>query len=170
MLRNLSFMLNGCLVLSAIFAYSVDKKPITESCLTCMCEALSGCNDTAICVNGACGIFRLTWDQWVDCGRLTLAGESPLSESSFINCANDPHCAADSLQNYMVKYGQDCNNDDKEDCLDYNAIHYMGPFSCRKHMPFNYEHTFKKCIKQVQREEEEKQQQQKQQQEQKQPA
>lgn len=57
-----------------------NKKPITEACLTCMCEALSGCNDTAICVNGACGIFRLTRDQWGDSGRLVVGNDSPVSD------------------------------------------------------------------------------------------
>lgn len=71
---------------------------------------------------------------------------------AFTNCANDPICSADSLQNYMVKYGQDCNNDQREDCYDYNAIHYMGPFNCQADMPYNYENIFKKCIRRTLRE------------------
>ncbi|KAH8421009.1 hypothetical protein KR222_002772, partial [Zaprionus bogoriensis] len=142
----------AAVVVGVVCVRAVDKKPITETCLVCMCEALSGCNATAICVNGACGIFRLTRDQWADSGRLVVEGDSPLSETSFTNCANDPICAADSLQNYMVKYGQDCNNDQREDCYDYNAIHYMGPFNCQADMPYNYESIFKKCIRRTQRE------------------
>ncbi|KAM8712275.1 hypothetical protein ACLKA7_012747 [Drosophila subpalustris] len=151
MSENSSLLLCLCVVMivGVAMADSANKKPITESCLGCMCEALSGCNATAICVNGACGIFRLTWDQWVDSGRLTLPGDSPLSENSFTNCANDPYCAADTLQSYMVKYGQDCNNDQKENCFDYNAIHYMGPFNCQADMPYTYESIFNKCIKRV---------------------
>ncbi|XP_017049519.1 lysozyme [Drosophila ficusphila] len=121
-------------------------KPITETCLVCMCEALSGCNATAVCVNGACGIFRLTWDQWVDSGRITIPGDSPLTDSSFTNCANDPYCAADTLQSYMTKYGQDCNDDEKEDCYDYGAIHYMGPFNCKADMPFTFANIFQRCL------------------------
>ncbi|EDV98485.1 GH22646 [Drosophila grimshawi] len=116
-----------------------------------MCEALSGCNATSICVNGACGIFRLTWDQWVDSGRPTVAGDSPLSDTSFTNCASDPYCAADTLQNYMFKYGQDCNEDEQEDCYDYAAIHYMGPFNCKADMPYNFENIFRICIETAQR-------------------
>ncbi|XP_022230245.1 lysozyme [Drosophila obscura] len=127
-------------------------KPITETCLLCMCEALSGCNATAVCVNGACGIFRITWDQWVDAGRLTVTGDTPISDSAFTNCANDPHCGADTLQHYMVKYGQDCNDDQQEDCYDYGAIHYMGPFNCKADMPYNYENIFKRCLRRAQRE------------------
>lgn len=69
------------LVVGVAGAKAEQKRPITETCLVCMCEALSGCNATAVCVNGACGIFRLTWDQWVDSGRLTVDGEAPQSEN-----------------------------------------------------------------------------------------
>ncbi|XP_002063643.3 lysozyme 2 [Drosophila willistoni] len=127
-------------------------KPITETCLICMCEALSGCNATAVCVNGACGIFRITWDQWVDSGRLVVEGDTALSDDAFPNCANNPRCAADTLQSYMVKYGQDCNDDQQENCLDYGAIHYMGPFNCKADMPYTYESIFKRCLKGSQRE------------------
>ncbi|XP_017107983.1 lysozyme-like [Drosophila bipectinata] len=132
------------------------RKPVTETCLYCICEALNGCNATAVCVNGACGIFRITWDQWVDCGRLTIPGDSPLSDNAFTNCANDPICAADTLQSYMAKFGQDCNNDDKEDCYDYGAIHYMGPWNCKEDRPFYYESTFTSCVRKAVEEERQK--------------
>ncbi|XP_017078835.1 lysozyme [Drosophila eugracilis] len=142
---HILFLLLG-LTVCGISVQAEISKPITEQCLICMCEALSACNATAVCVNGACGIFRITWDQWVDSGRLTIAGDSPLTDSSFTNCATDPYCAADTLQSYMVKYGQDCNNDEKEDCYDYAAIHYMGPFNCKAERPFTYENTFQRCL------------------------
>ncbi|EDV37430.1 uncharacterized protein Dana_GF11419 [Drosophila ananassae] len=133
------------------------RKPVTETCLYCICEALNGCNATAVCVNGACGIFRITWDQWVDCGRLTIPGDSPLSDDAFTNCANDPICAADTLQSYMAKFGQDCNDDDQEDCYDYGAIHYMGPWNCKEDRPFYYESTFTRCVRNAVQQEEERQ-------------
>lgn len=80
--------------------------------------------------------------------------------TAFTNCANDPICSADSLQNYMVKYGQDCNRDEQEDCYDYNAIHYMGPFNCQADMPYNYASIFNKCIRRTLREEKRQQKQQ----------
>ncbi|TDG49108.1 hypothetical protein AWZ03_004408 [Drosophila navojoa] len=146
------------LVVGVAGAKAEQKRPITETCLVCMCEALSGCNATAVCVNGACGIFRLTWDQWVDSGRLTVGGEPPQSENSFTNCANDPYCSADTLQNYMVKYGQDCNGDEQVDCYDYGAIHYMGPFNCQADMPYNYESIFKNCLKRAKKQQQQQQQ------------
>ncbi|XP_017125024.1 lysozyme [Drosophila elegans] len=144
--RHILFLFVG-LTIGGKWVAAEKAKPITETCLVCMCEALSGCNATAVCVNGACGIFRITWDQWVDSGRLTIEGDSPLTDSSFTNCANDPYCAADTLQSYMVKYGQDCNNDEREDCYDYGAIHYMGPFNCKADMPFTYGNIFNRCLR-----------------------
>ncbi|EDW60182.1 lysozyme [Drosophila virilis] len=154
--KNLLYL---CLLLTVGVAWTKaeTQRPITETCLVCMCEALSGCNGTAVCVNGACGLFRLTWDQWVDSGRLTIPGDSPLSDSSFTNCANDPHCAADTLQHYMVKYGQDCNGDEHEDCYDYGAIHYMGPFNCQADMPYTYESIFKRCLKRAEKQQKQQQ-------------
>ncbi|XP_037717621.1 lysozyme 2 [Drosophila subpulchrella] len=143
---HILFLLLG-LTIGGLYVQAENAKPITEQCLVCMCEALSGCNATAVCVNGACGIFRITWDQWVDSGRLTIQGDSPMTDTSFTNCANDPYCAADTLQSYMVRYGQDCNNDEIEDCYDYAAIHYMGPFNCKADMPYTYESVFKRCLR-----------------------
>ncbi|XP_017836514.1 lysozyme [Drosophila busckii] len=130
--------------------YVLDK-PVTELCLTCICEAISGCNATAICTNpikGACGIFRITWAYWVDAGKLTINNEKPDSQRAFINCANDPHCAADTVQNYMKKFNQDCNEDGEMDCLDYARIHKLGAYGCGldKDMPYSYQSTFDECI------------------------
>ncbi|KAH8253315.1 hypothetical protein KR032_004779 [Drosophila birchii] len=146
-IRSSLFVFLLGLTMGVMWIQAETQKPITETCLVCMCQALSGCNDTAVCVNGACGIFRITWDQWVDSGRFTIPGDSPLTDSSFTNCANDPICAANTLQSYMVKYGQDCNDDETEDCYDYGAIHYMGPFNCKADMPYSYESVFKKCLR-----------------------
>lgn len=59
---------------------AVTNKPVTEDCLDCLCETMSGCNASAICVNGACGIFRITWGYWVQAGQITLPGDTALSE------------------------------------------------------------------------------------------
>ncbi|XP_017108515.2 lysozyme [Drosophila bipectinata] len=133
------------------------RRPVTESCLYCICEALNGCNATAVCVNGACGIFRINWNRWVDSGRLTIPGDSPLSYHAFTNCANDPICAAETVQSYMAKFGQDCNDDDKEDCYDYGAIHYKGPRNCQEDLPYFYDRTFTCCVRKAVQLEEERQ-------------
>ncbi|KAH8290637.1 hypothetical protein KR054_004648 [Drosophila jambulina] len=128
-------------------------KPVTEKCLTCICEAISGCNATAICTSpekGTCGIFRITWAYWVDAGKLTVNGEDPESEKAFQNCANDPHCAADLVQNYMKKFNQDCNGDGEMDCHDYARIHNLGAYGCTADPSYKYLSTFEECIENYQ--------------------
>ncbi|XP_034478402.1 lysozyme [Drosophila innubila] len=128
-------------------------KPVTELCLNCICEAISGCNATAVCISpekGTCGIFRITWAYWVDSGKLTINGEHPESEHAFIHCANDPHCAADTVQNYMKQFNQDCNDDGEMDCLDYARIHKLGGYGCKGDLPYKYQSTFEECIEDYQ--------------------
>ncbi|KAH8402041.1 hypothetical protein KR009_009376 [Drosophila setifemur] len=123
--------------------------PVTELCLNCICEAISGCNATAICTSpekGACGIFRITHAYWVDAGKLTINEEHPDSEKGFINCANDPHCAANLVQNYMKKFNQDCNDDGEMDCHDYARIHKLGAYGCQADLPYKYQSVFEECI------------------------
>ncbi|KAH8402043.1 hypothetical protein KR009_009374, partial [Drosophila setifemur] len=125
----------------------VQNKPVTEDCLDCLCETMSGCNASAICVNGACGIFRITWGYWVEAGQLTLPNDTALSEDAFTNCVNQPHCAANSIQNYMYKYGQDCNNDQHIDCLDFGALHKLGYLKCQDELPYFFQKVFQRCLK-----------------------
>ncbi|XP_017024388.1 lysozyme 2 [Drosophila kikkawai] len=125
----------------------VTNKPVTEDCLDCLCETMSGCNASAICVNGACGIFRITWGYWVEGGKITLPGDTALSDDAFTNCVNDPHCAADTIQSYMFKHGQDCNRDEEINCLDYGALHKLGNLGCQGQLPFPFANVFNRCLK-----------------------
>ncbi|XP_032596806.1 lysozyme 3 isoform X2 [Drosophila grimshawi] len=126
-------------------------KPVTENCLECLCEAKSNCNATKICVNGACGIFRITWGYWTEGGSLTLPNDTSLSEEAFTNCVNDPICAAETIQKYMYKYGQDCNGDGRIDCLDFGALHKMGNLRCQDELPYTFGRIFHKCLKRKER-------------------
>lgn len=83
-----------------------DQQPVTEVCLGCICEAISGCNQTATCAGDVCGLFRITWAYWADAGKPTVNGESPDSQSAYGNCANQPACAARCVQGYMARFGQ----------------------------------------------------------------
>ncbi|XP_064535936.1 lysozyme 3-like [Drosophila montana] len=130
----------------------VVNRPVTEDCLECLCEAQSGCNATQICVNGACGIFRITWGFWMEGGAITLPNDTSLSKEAFTNCVNDPHCAADTIQNYMYKNGQDCNGDKVINCLDFGAIHKMGNLRCQDELPYTYARIFSRCLKRKERE------------------
>ncbi|XP_030387482.1 lysozyme 2 [Scaptodrosophila lebanonensis] len=151
MFSRIGFVLSVLVLWSVIncFSESVDVplKPVTEDCLECLCEALSGCNASAVCVNGACGIFRITWGFWVEAGQLTLPNDTALSDNAFTNCVNEPHCAAGTIQKYMYKHGQDCNNDQKINCLDYGALHKMGHLKCRNELSYSFVNTFSKCLK-----------------------
>uniref|UniRef100_T1GX33 lysozyme n=1 Tax=Megaselia scalaris TaxID=36166 RepID=T1GX33_MEGSC len=72
--------------------------PVTEVCLGCICQAISGCNSTAICNGDVCGLFRMTWAYWSDAGKPTKDNEDPSSQNAYANCANDPYCAARAVQ------------------------------------------------------------------------
>ncbi|KAH8355232.1 hypothetical protein KR093_009170, partial [Drosophila rubida] len=150
----------------------VANKPVTEDCLECLCETQSGCNASAICVNGACGIFRITLGFWTESGQLTLPNDTSMSvdgkcfdrvidtlllplfvhppSAAFTNCVNDPYCAANTIQNYMYKYGQDCNGDELINCEDYGALHKLGNLNCRAELPYSFAKVFKRCLKRKQ--------------------
>uniref|UniRef100_A0A6M2E1A3 lysozyme n=1 Tax=Xenopsylla cheopis TaxID=163159 RepID=A0A6M2E1A3_XENCH len=131
-----------------IVAKAQTDKPVTEVCLGCICEAISGCNRTLTCNGDVCGLFHITWAYWSDGGKHTL-GESPDSPQAYSNCVNDPYCAANTIQGYMLKYGQDCNGDGVINCYDHMAIHKLGGFGCRGQLPDKYKATFDQCLAQV---------------------
>lgn len=56
-------------------------KPVTDVCLGCICEAISGCNRTLTCNGDVCGLFRITWAYWSDSGKPTLPNEQISSET-----------------------------------------------------------------------------------------
>lgn len=61
-----------------------DAAPVTQTCLGCICEAISGCNRTTLCTGDVCGLFRITWAYWSDSGKPTVAGEPPSSETGIL--------------------------------------------------------------------------------------
>lgn len=83
-----------------------DNLPVTQSCLGCICEAISGCNVTSTCSGDVCGPFRLTWAYWSDAGKPTVKDERPDSSTAYKNCALDTFCAALAVQGYMQKFQQ----------------------------------------------------------------
>ncbi|CAH2233453.1 jg7892 [Pararge aegeria aegeria] len=68
------------------------------------------------------------------------------SLSAYASCTNDPHCAADCVQGYMRKFGQDCNGDGVVNCYDYMAIHKLGGYGCKGDLPFQYVNVFNQCV------------------------
>ncbi|XP_055383412.1 invertebrate-type lysozyme 3-like [Condylostylus longicornis] len=127
-----------------------SEPPVTEVCLGCICEAISGCNRTLTCNGDTCGLFRITWPYWADSGKPTLNGEPETSETAYPNCVNDPFCAARTIQNYMAKYGQDCNEDGEINCYDHAAIHKLGAYGCKGDFSGVYFKKLNECLQQVQ--------------------
>lgn len=84
--------------------------PVTQVCLGCICEAISRCNTSSVCSGDVCGPFRITWGYWADSGKPVLKGKSPDDPDAYSSCAGDTYCAALSVQGYMRKFQQDCNN------------------------------------------------------------
>lgn len=80
--------------------------PVTQACLGCICEAISGCNTTQVCSGDVCGPFRITWAYWSDAGKPTVNNEAPDSQTAYKNCVVDTYCAALAVQGYMQKYQQ----------------------------------------------------------------
>ncbi|XP_057665005.1 lysozyme-like [Diorhabda carinulata] len=125
--------------------------PVTQVCLGCICEAISRCNTSSVCSGDVCGPFRITWGYWADSGKPTLKGKSPNDPDAYSSCAGDTYCAALSVQGYMKKFQQDCNNDGKIDCDDFALIHTHGGYGCKGNiLPEPFGERYQQCKKFVQ--------------------
>ncbi|XP_062557977.1 lysozyme-like [Armigeres subalbatus] len=133
-------------LVNADVSHLVLENPVTEVCLRCICDASSGCDPTVRCTGESCGMFRITWAYWADAGKPVLPGDVPESQGAYANCANDPQCAASTVQGYMRKFGQDCNGDGIIDCLDHAAIHKLGGYGCKNAVPVAYQSKIDQCI------------------------
>lgn len=154
------------------------EQKVTEVCLGCICEAVSGCNTTLKCTGDVCGLFRITWPYWADSGKPTQQGDLPTDENAYANCVNEPYCAARAVQSYMTKFGQvcemleslereqikdiklfelfrgidslqDCNNDGQINCYDHAAIHLLGGYGCSGEISQRFKQPFERCLQQV---------------------
>ncbi|XP_004926302.1 lysozyme [Bombyx mori] len=134
------------LVAGVCFADVSELPPVTEVCLGCICQAISGCKQGLQCEGETCGLFRITWGYWADAGKPTINGLSPDAPDAYSSCTVDPYCAAQTVQNYMKRFGQDCNGDGVVNCYDYMAIHKKGGYGCTGELPFNYVNVFNQCI------------------------
>ncbi|KXJ73684.1 lysozyme [Aedes albopictus] len=133
-------------LVNADVSHLVQENPVTEVCLRCICDASSGCDPTVRCSGESCGMFRITWAYWADAGKPVLPGDAPEAQGAYANCANDPQCAASTVQGYMRKFGQDCNGDGIIDCLDHAAIHKLGGYGCKNAVPLAYQGKIDQCI------------------------
>uniref|UniRef100_A0A182R1A9 lysozyme n=1 Tax=Anopheles farauti TaxID=69004 RepID=A0A182R1A9_9DIPT len=123
-----------------------SEDPVTDVCLSCICEASSGCDASLRCNGDVCGMFRITWAYWTDAGKPVQQGDSPDSQNAYANCVNEPYCAARTVQGYMRKFGQDCNGDGTIDCFDHAIIHKLGGYNCKNQVPIVYQSKIDECI------------------------
>lgn len=79
-------------------------KPVTDVCLGCICEAVSGCNRTLTCNGDVCGLFRITWAYWADSGKPTLAGEAPSTDTGKYILLSVHHLQSFQIQNIYNVY------------------------------------------------------------------
>ncbi|CAH0720439.1 unnamed protein product, partial [Brenthis ino] len=137
---------SAILLLVGVCLADIGERPVTEACLGCICQAVSGCKAGLQCEGDHCGLFRITWPYWADAGKPTLDGVSPDAPDAYSSCTNNPYCAAETVQGYMRKFGQDCNKDGVINCYDFMAIHKLGGYGCTGDLPFNYVNVFNQCI------------------------
>ncbi|KAB0794164.1 hypothetical protein PPYR_13784 [Photinus pyralis] len=142
----LSVFICGYYVICVSSEDGKPKNPLTQVCLGCICEAISGCNTTRKCVGNICGPFSITWGYWADGNKPTIAQKSVDDPDAYASCANDPYCAASAVQQYMYKFYQDCNGDGKVDCDDFAAIHKLGGYGCQGPLPDFYVQRYRQCM------------------------
>ncbi|KAH0955834.1 hypothetical protein HN011_005196 [Eciton burchellii] len=129
----------------SIHAQQPKQQLVSQVCLGCICEVTSGCNTTIGCFDSVCGPFAITWGYWSDAGKPTLNNE-PNSSDAYARCVNDPYCAADTIQGYMAKFGQDCTGNGEINCDDYLRIHRLGAYGCTAPLDSKYENKYKLCM------------------------
>ncbi|XP_055372737.1 lysozyme-like [Condylostylus longicornis] len=123
-----------------------DLPPVSENCLKCICDTVTGCDPNFGCIDGyVCGPFRITKPYWIDGGNNTINGEAIDSPTAFENCVTDYNCAVQTVQGYMANWGQDCNGDGVINCYDHGAIHQLGRYGCNGQLPEKFLNTFSQC-------------------------
>ncbi|XP_025407187.1 lysozyme-like [Sipha flava] len=118
---------------------------LSTGCLRCLCHASTACNATIGCSRGYCGPYYLYREYWRDAGQVVLPDDDPDRDQAFVDCAVDPACAQKAVENYMAKYGRDCNNDGVTDCDDYARTHFNGKEDCSAIDRTNFWRRYETC-------------------------
>lgn len=144
-------------VLFDVFSYAqlIDARQSvpgwTENCITCICEASSGCNETIGCIEGHyCGMFLIGEEYWRDAEAPVLDGDDPSDPKAFERCAQDPYCTSKAVNRYIQKFAQDCNRDRTITCDDHVRLHYLGNTQCSvriNNLP--YYQTYQRCMREL---------------------
>ncbi|RWS14141.1 Lysozyme 1-like protein, partial [Dinothrombium tinctorium] len=114
------------------------EEPVSDNCLSCICEASSGCDLSQKCDSSFCGPYLISWAYWADGGK---------PGGDYVSCALNKKCAERAIQGYMSKWLSDCNSDGIIDCDDFAAIHKLGPTSCSSKSLFSskYWRQYEQC-------------------------
>ncbi|CAH0720440.1 unnamed protein product, partial [Brenthis ino] len=123
LLKSLLFIL-----ISAYFVKSetdIKVSNLNDTCLRCLCH-VAGCDLSHGCSGGYCGPFYISRLYWIDADKPTLPEDSPDRKEAYEDCAREYHCARKIVENYLAKFGKDCNRDGVTDCFDYMMINYNG--------------------------------------------
>lgn len=126
--------------------YAQNATGVTKVCLGCICEAVSGCKTTLGCNGDVCGPFGITWAYWADAGKPTLNNEANTNDGAYPNCVNNAFCAGTTVENYMNKFGRDCNGDGIVNCDDFIRIHRYGKNGCTNPLDSKFENIYKICM------------------------
>nr|QDS02915.1 lysozyme [Amphioctopus fangsiao] len=134
-------MLKQLTVLTALVITCLAAKPkfsdgpIPQDCLECICQVESNCS-TTLCEHGSrCGYFQLTYEEWIECGRLF---------GSWQKCANDLRCSSNCVQLYVVLYNYRCGT---HTCQHYARTFNGGPENCKDSSTLPYWRKISKCLK-----------------------
>lgn len=118
---------------------------LNVNCMRCLCYASTLCNSTVGCSRGYCGPYYLYRDYWKEAGQLVLPDDDPDRDQAFVDCASNMECAQKVVENYMVKWGKDCNKDGVTDCDDYARIHFNGREDCSAIENTNFGRRYETC-------------------------
>ncbi|XP_024215773.2 invertebrate-type lysozyme 3-like [Halyomorpha halys] len=127
-------------------AFGQSREPFSEQCLSCICEASSGCNRTLGCEGGSCGPYKITKPYWIDANKPSIFPDSSSAKGAYEHCTTDPECAATAVKNYVVKFSQDCNNDGRINCTDYATIHHLGGYECQGQADLEFSRSLEMCL------------------------
>jgi hypothetical protein len=88
----------------------------------------------------------MTWGYWNDGQRPVLDQDNPYADGAYPRCASDKECAERAVQNYMLRFGHDCNGDGEVSCYDYAAIHRSGSNNCGAQLDSDYLNKLVNCM------------------------
>ncbi|XP_056633229.1 invertebrate-type lysozyme 6-like isoform X2 [Diorhabda sublineata] len=86
---------------------------------------------TFFILDSAIGPFAITPVYWKSSGKPTIGGISSEAPDAFESCTKTLFCSALTVQGYMRKFKEDCNNDGDIDCDDFVLIHHYGAYGCK---------------------------------------